>query len=302
MQIVQESPEHHLLKYLDKIKQQPQGWVSICSHFSSKLSHEKIMADPGKIAQLIASVQQGSSVLLEKASMLFEPINDCVVYQFKDGDILVLARPASPKEQELIKSIYVKLQEADKSVQCSYKTLAGDMYNVQKMVDARLLSARCMDAYMAVSEVNKCSTIGIRRKRREESVVLIVEDDQFTGSYAMNIVNKETEAILVKNGEEAVISYIEHAPDVVFLDIHLPGLSGLKTLDAIMHVDPDAYVIMLSVDTLKESILSAYDRGATGFLKKPFSKERLLFTVAKSPYISKPIMVSTAIPEQTTVN
>jgi DNA-binding NarL/FixJ family response regulator len=50
-------------------------------------------------------------------------------------------------------------------------------------------------------------------------------------------------------------------------------------------VDPEAHVVMLSVDTVKANIVTATNRGAAGFLKKPFSKERLLAFVEKSPFI-----------------
>lgn len=305
MQIVRESPEHHLLTYLEKIKSQPQGWVSVCAHFSGKINHETLISKPKSIKSFFETLHKESEQTLSAASEMLKDVKDCVVYHFKDGDVFVLARPSSPKEQALLKDVHEKLKKVAAPVPCSFKALAGDMYNVQKMVDSRLLAGRCYEAYIAMSDCNKCSTIGIRRKRREEPSVLIVEDDQFTGTYAMNIINKETESTLVKSGEDAIIDYIEQAPDIVFLDIHLPGLTGLKTLDAIMHIDPEAHVIMLSVDAVKTSIMEAYQKGASGFLKKPFSKERLLITVGKSPYIRKPLMagnISTVDPEHTTIN
>ena len=101
--------------------------------------------------------------------------------------------------------------------------------------------------------------------------------------------NKEYDVVLAKNGEDAIRLYIEHAPDVVFLDIHLPGLNGQETLRAIRKIDPKSCVFMLSVDTVKENIVNANKDGATGFLKKPFSKERLMVAVKKSPHITKPL-------------
>lgn len=295
MKFVCESPEHHLLAYIDNVKARPQGWVAIGVYYSEKINHTELVSQPGEIKKLYKQITDESFKTAQIAAQLLDGVEDCVVYQFSDGDVLILGRPASPKEQQLFMSAYKKLDELDDTIRCSHKPLSGDMYNIQKMVEARMLSARRVEAYLAMSDLNKCSTIPIRRKKREESMVMVVEDDQFTGTYATNIINKETESILVKNGEEAIIKYIEQAPDIVFLDIHLPGLCGHKTLEAIMHIDPEAYVVMLSVDAVKNSIVDAYKRGAAGFLKKPFSKERLLFNVGRSPFIRKPIFVEQSV-------
>jgi DNA-binding response OmpR family regulator len=56
-------------------------------------------------------------------------------------------------------------------------------------------------------------------------------------------------------------------------------------LQAIKSADADAFVVMLSVDTAKSSILSASEKGATSYLKKPFSRERVLNTLRLSPFI-----------------
>jgi DNA-binding response OmpR family regulator len=115
--------------------------------------------------------------------------------------------------------------------------------------------------------------------------VLLVEDDRFTASFAANILNKDYDLVHSKTGEDAIIAYVEHAPDIVLLDIHLPGLNGHETLRAIKKADGDAAIIMLSVDTVKQNIVGAAQGGAITFLKKPFSKDRLLAAILKSPHI-----------------
>jgi DNA-binding NtrC family response regulator len=145
-----------------------------------------------------------------------------------------------------------------------------------------------MAAYQAMTDEAKVSSISLRRDRRKETLVLIVEDDRFTAAYAANILNKDYEIIHAKTGEEAIIAYIEHTPDIVFQDIHLPGLNGHETLNAIKKVDPVAYVVMLSVDTVKTNIVEASKGGASGFLKKPFTKERMIAMVKTSPFYKPP--------------
>ncbi len=70
-------------------------------------------------------------------------------------------------------------------------------------------------------------------------------------------------------------------PDLVVLDISLPVLSGLEVLRAIRTTPEWQWipVIVLTADTRAETMAEATDLGATEYLKKPFSPERLLQTI-----------------------
>ena len=114
---------------------------------------------------------------------------------------------------------------------------------------------------------------------------MMVEDDRFTSTYAATILGTDFDLLIAKDGEEAIEAYIKNAPDIVFLDIHLPGLSGHDVLKALHAIDPEAFIVMLSADTVKENIVEATQHGARKFLKKPFTKERLIETVRNSPYV-----------------
>ncbi|MGC4098024.1 MAG: response regulator [Nitrospira sp.] len=70
-------------------------------------------------------------------------------------------------------------------------------------------------------------------------------------------------------------------PSLVLLDISLPGLSGLRVLSAI-RMSPTwqrVPVIVLTADTRSDSLVEATNLGATAYLTKPFSKERLMQAV-----------------------
>ena len=71
-------------------------------------------------------------------------------------------------------------------------------------------------------------------------------------------------------------------PDLVLLDISLPSLSGLEVLRAIRSTPEWQWipVIILSADTREETMAEATTLGATEYLKKPFSQERLMKAVA----------------------
>ena len=167
---------------------------------------------------------------------------------------------------------------------CEYGFLTKEIYAFQKVADAKFLSAKKMKAYEALSDENVVESLALRRKKRDEPIILVVEDDRFTASYISGFL-REFDLLVARNGEEAIQKYIEYAPDAVFLDIHLPGINGHQTLDAIKCADPDAFVVMLSVDTARSSIMGASERGAASYLKKPFSRERVLNTLRLSPFI-----------------
>lgn len=113
------------------------------------------------------------------------------------------------------------------------------------------------------------------RKKREGLHILLVEDEPFTLKLIEGILQEHT-VIKATNGHDAVESYMLNAPDIVFLDINLPGIDGHKVLERILEFDPDCYVVMLSGNTLMKDISHSLNKGAKGFVVKPFPKEKLL--------------------------
>lgn len=81
------------------------------------------------------------------------------------------------------------------------------------------------------------------------------------------------------NGRDAVGRYSEVCPDVVVLDITMPGLDGLAATAEILRRDPEARVIIVSAQSgvdVRERALAA---GAVDFIGKPFLPQRLLDSV-----------------------
>ena len=85
-----------------------------------------------------------------------------------------------------------------------------------------------------------------------------------------------------ENGEDAIARYGEVQPDVVAMDIIMPGMDGLETAQAILEKYPDARIIMVSSLAYEDTFDEAKTIGAKGFLDKPFDRERLLATFEKA--------------------
>lgn len=71
------------------------------------------------------------------------------------------------------------------------------------------------------------------------------------------------------DGQEAVRMYEELRPDLLFLDITMPGMEGIDTLDRILQKDRSAKVIMVSSLSHQSLVKAALNRGAKHFITKP---------------------------------
>jgi len=124
------------------------------------------------------------------------------------------------------------------------------------------------------------------RGTRRQNVVLIADDDVFMRILVKNGLALQATVREVGDGNEIIAAYKQYAPDVLFLDIHMPNREGTSVLGDILTIDPKAYVIMLSADNSPENIETATQKGAKDFLVKPFTKEKLMEYVNKCPTIS----------------
>ena len=80
-------------------------------------------------------------------------------------------------------------------------------------------------------------------------------------------------------GGEAVELFAEKQPDVVLMDITMPGMDGLDALRAIRAADPNACVIMCTALGQERLISEAIGAGARDFIVKPFAPERVVVAV-----------------------
>ena len=79
-----------------------------------------------------------------------------------------------------------------------------------------------------------------------------------------------------RNGREAVELFDEHAPDVVFLDVHMPGMNGVDAARALK-----GRTQIVFVTAFDQYAVQAFEHGAVDYLVKPFDEQRLADTVER---------------------
>lgn len=113
------------------------------------------------------------------------------------------------------------------------------------------------------------------RSRRDTPQLMIIEDDPFSRRLVENALQKKYPLTMVGELADALETYVKTAPDLLFLDINLPDVDGHELLQKILEIDPRAHVIMLSGNADQQNIVQAMQKGAKGFVAKPFTKEKL---------------------------
>jgi two-component system, NarL family, invasion response regulator UvrY len=79
-----------------------------------------------------------------------------------------------------------------------------------------------------------------------------------------------------ENGEQAIKSYVEHRPDVVVMDITMPGIGGLEAIERIMAKDNTARILVLSAHEDSVHPKRVLNAGAMGYLTKRSAAEELI--------------------------
>ncbi len=111
--------------------------------------------------------------------------------------------------------------------------------------------------------------------------ILIVDDERSIQDALKGVLEDEGYRVTaVGSGADALTAVSEDMPDLVFLDIWMPGMDGLETLANLKRVRPESTVVMISGHGTIETAVKATRLGAWDFIEKPLSLEKTLLTIS----------------------
>ncbi len=112
--------------------------------------------------------------------------------------------------------------------------------------------------------------------------ILICDDEEIMRDVLETILTGAGYKIdLAKTGEEAVEAYQNKPYDLVLMDVSMPGIGGLTALEEIIDLDEEAVVLMITAYATFDTAISAWEKGATGIIRKPFQNEQIVALVSR---------------------
>jgi len=112
---------------------------------------------------------------------------------------------------------------------------------------------------------------------------VVAEDEQLFRDALLALLREEWPDLDVRaaceDGGAALEAIGEHKPDVAFLDIRMPGLTGLEVAAATAEASPSTQIVF--VTAYDQYAIQAFERGAVDYLLKPIGRERLVGTIGR---------------------
>lgn len=275
--------EHTYNKLSHTLKTLPDLNGRQCLHFQPAEDHATLRQ------HLIASVQRH--------------LTDARIYFGEEADVFLLAHDASGKQCRKILLDVADALNAPADQLATWYDLSVQTGALVMLLEKKIEQHRKAQETLQKQQLQKITelrrqeilhgahiesqTIKRRRTQRDTPQLMIIEDDMFSRRLVENALQKQYRLTGLGTAEKALSTYAELAPDLLFLDIDLPDVTGHELLERIIAFDPQAYVVMLSGNADKENITQAISRGAKGFVAKPFTRDKLFQYIERCPNIRK---------------
>lgn len=141
---------------------------------------------------------------------------------------------------------------------------------------------KILDPFVSPKDIS--AQIMMRRALRMENHIMVLDDDLVILKQMEKALEELGEVHCFSSAAGFIESYVDVAPDILFLDIHLKNFKGTDFVDKVIGtIDPHACIIMISSDTMKQTIMELRTSGTKGFMMKPFNREQAIQHVKRSP-------------------
>ena len=106
--------------------------------------------------------------------------------------------------------------------------------------------------------------------------ILITDDSKLLRKKLREELEKlDCDVLEAENGKEAIMRDLTEQPDGVILDIVMPEVGGIETLQVIKEINPEIPVIMLSSAGTSQKLKQTWELGALDFIQKPYTSEQI---------------------------
>ncbi len=114
--------------------------------------------------------------------------------------------------------------------------------------------------------------------------IMLVDDSKFIKRKLADILIPIGHTIIYEcdNGDMAVTGFRLYKPDLITMDINMPGMNGLDAITEIKKINENAKIIIISAASNEKTIIEGINRGASGFIVKPFANDNVIRTVNKT--------------------
>lgn len=122
-------------------------------------------------------------------------------------------------------------------------------------------------------------------------MILLVDDEEGVLEICRDLLDRYGyEAATARSGEEALEVYRKEggAIDLVFLDLHMPGMGGRRCMQALLDINPGLRVVVATGDAYGEDAKEALEMGAVRFVPKPYRLTDMLEAVKESLAVRGP--------------
>ncbi len=282
MKLVKHGAEFQLKQRLSKLTEFEQAQWVLVQYRLSTLNARIAQKDATNIAANTIGQQVESA--------------NCELYMCEDNDLLLLASAACQDVLDEIaynlRYMFADAMSAEQAESFTHITLLSEQMDAAKELAERKLLKTLHTKNTPSGAANDAPTSptavaeGVTTHAKGSAPllrILLVEDDPLSRRMAKNKLADDYDVIEAESGMDALAKYVDFEPDIVFLDIGLPDISGHDVLKKMMALDSETYAVMLSAHSFREDILLSQQLGAKGFVCKPFTQIKLLEYTKKHP-------------------
>lgn len=134
---------------------------------------------------------------------------------------------------------------------------------------------------------------------KDKSTVLVIDDEEFMRDSCSQVLMKDGHQVeTAENGTIGLEKIKTSTPDLVLVDLKMPGISGMEVLEKISAIDSTIVAIVITGYANLESAINAFKRGAYDFLPKPFTPNELRIIIKRGLERRRLLLKSIALEQE----